>query len=149
MRILHILDHSLPLQSGYTFRTAAILREQRALGWETVQMTTPRHALDAPSSRSDESEQASGWLFYRTPGFEPRWGSVPGAVYIEEMAATGRRLQTLIDRYRPDVLHAHSPVLNAMPAFRVGSRNAIPVVYELRALWEDAAVDHGSTREGS
>jgi glycogen(starch) synthase len=40
-------------------------------------------------------------------------------------------------------------VLNAMPAFRVGSRNAIPVVYELRALWEDAAVDHGSTREGS
>jgi len=30
MRILHILDHSLPLHSGHTFRTAAILREQRA-----------------------------------------------------------------------------------------------------------------------
>ena len=29
MRILHILDHSIPLHSGYTFRTAAILREQR------------------------------------------------------------------------------------------------------------------------
>ena len=28
MRILHVLDHSIPLHSGYTFRTAAILREQ-------------------------------------------------------------------------------------------------------------------------
>ena len=34
MRILHVLDHSIPLHSGYTFRTAAILREQRALGRE-------------------------------------------------------------------------------------------------------------------
>jgi hypothetical protein len=42
MRILHVLDHSLPLHSGYAFRTAAILREQRALGWETLQLTTPR-----------------------------------------------------------------------------------------------------------
>lgn len=35
MRILHILDHSIPLHSGYTFRTLAILKEQRDLGWET------------------------------------------------------------------------------------------------------------------
>ena len=42
MRILHILDHSIPLHSGYTFRTAAILREQRALGWETFHLTSPK-----------------------------------------------------------------------------------------------------------
>ena len=35
MRVIHILDHSVPLQSGYAFRTLAILKEQRALGWET------------------------------------------------------------------------------------------------------------------
>jgi len=28
-------------------------------------------------------------------------------------------------------------------------RRGIPVVYEVRAFWEDAAVDHGTTREGS
>ena len=33
MRILHVLDHSIPLHSGYTFRTRSILREQQALGW--------------------------------------------------------------------------------------------------------------------
>ena len=30
-RILHVLDHSLPLHSGYTFRTRAILKAQEAL----------------------------------------------------------------------------------------------------------------------
>jgi PEP-CTERM/exosortase A-associated glycosyltransferase len=31
----------------------------------------------------------------------------------------------------------------------VGRRLGIPVVYEIRAFWEDAAVDHGTAREGS
>jgi glycogen synthase len=30
MRILHVLDHSLPLHSGYTFRTRAIVTAQLA-----------------------------------------------------------------------------------------------------------------------
>ena len=42
MRILHLLDHSLPLQSGYSFRTIGILAAQRKRGWDTVQMTTPK-----------------------------------------------------------------------------------------------------------
>jgi len=31
---------------------------------------------------------------------------------------------------------------------RVGRRLGIPVVYEVRAFWEDAAADHGTAREG-
>ena len=62
MRILHILDHSLPLHSGYSFRTIAILREQRARGWETMQLTTPRQGDTAA-----EVEDAEGWRFHRTP----------------------------------------------------------------------------------
>ena len=38
IRTLHVLDHSIPLHSGYTFRTAALLREQRALGWQTFHL---------------------------------------------------------------------------------------------------------------
>jgi PEP-CTERM/exosortase A-associated glycosyltransferase len=40
-------------------------------------------------------------------------------------------------------------VLDAIPALRVGKRLGIPVVYEVRAFWEDAAVDHGTTTEDS
>jgi PEP-CTERM/exosortase A-associated glycosyltransferase len=49
----------------------------------------------------------------------------------------------------PHIIHAHSPVLNAIPTLRVGKELGVPVVYEVRAFWEDAAVDHGTTTEGS
>lgn len=144
MRILHVLDHSLPLHSGYAFRTVAILREQHALGWQTLQLTAPRHGR-----ATGEVEDAEGWRFHRTPFDRERGLRVGGALYVREMAATARRIDALAREFRPDVIHAHSPVLDVLPALWVGRRRGIPVVYEVRALWEDAAVDHGSTREGS
>jgi glycogen(starch) synthase len=42
MRVLHILDHSIPLHSGYTFRTRASLEQQRAMGWETFPLTSTK-----------------------------------------------------------------------------------------------------------
>lgn len=142
-RILHVLDHSIPLHSGYTFRTLSILREQRKLGWETFHLTTPKHTADGPLE-----ETVDGWHFYRTaaPAFA---GRLPGLGELALMRQVERRLQQVAELVRPDILHAHSPVLNALPALRVGKRLGIPVVYEVRAFWEDAAVDHGTTEEGS
>jgi len=144
LRVLHVLDHSIPLHSGYTFRTLSILREQRRLGWETAHLTSPKHtAGDADEERVD------GWHFYRTrpePGDDKR---MPGLAEIALMRQLERRLEQVARKVKPHLLHAHSPVLNAIPALRVGKRLGIPVVYEVRAFWEDAAVDHGTTREGS
>ena len=142
-RILHILDHSIPLHSGYTFRTLSILREQRKLGWETTHLTTPKHV-----GCSLLEEAVDGWHFYRTPAPEGA-SHLPGLGEMALMRAVENRLQNVVDRDKPDILHAHSPVLNALPALRVARRNNIPVVYEVRAFWEDAAVDHGTTTEGS
>jgi PEP-CTERM/exosortase A-associated glycosyltransferase len=68
---------------------------------------------------------------------------------IALMKGLERRLEAIVEDLKPDVLHAHSPVLNVLPAIKVGRRFNIPVIYEVRAFWEDAAVDHGTTREGS
>lgn len=140
LRILHILDHSIPLHSGYTFRTLSILREQRRLGWHTFQLTTPRH----PSEFLDETVE--GWHFFRTPSTSQSFARVPVLREIEEMGETSHRLEQAAKRVKPHVLHAHSPALNVIPALRVGRRLGIPVVYEVRAFWEDAAVDHGVGR---
>jgi len=142
MRILHILDHSLPLHSGYAFRTIALLREQRALGWETFHLTTARQGI---TQRLEED--VAGWHFFRAR--KPAAASIPGWRELREMAANAERIAEVAAQVRPDILHPHSPVLNALPAIRVGRRLGIPVVYEMRASWEDAAVDHGSTTEGS
>jgi PEP-CTERM/exosortase A-associated glycosyltransferase len=142
MRVLHVLDHSVPLHSGYTFRTLAILREQRRLGIETLQLTSPKHAAPGPLE-----EEVGGFLFRRTP---PATGPGARAPVIRElrlMKALERRIDEIAARERPDVIHAHSPVLNALPAIRVGRRRDTPVVYEVRAFWEDAAADHGTSRE--
>jgi PEP-CTERM/exosortase A-associated glycosyltransferase len=143
-RILHVLDHSIPLHSGYTFRTLSILREQRKLGWETFHLTTPKHTGDGAPE-----ETVDNWHFYRTPAQAPAAMGLPGLGELALMRQVERRLQEVAERVRPDILHAHSPVLNALPALRVGKRLGIPVVYEVRAFWEDAAVDHGTTAEGS
>ena len=39
---------SLPLHSGYTFRTRAILKAQMARGWEVACLTGPRHKAGGP-----------------------------------------------------------------------------------------------------
>ena len=62
MRILHVLDHSVPLHSGYSFRTLSLLREQRKLGWETFHLTGPKQGGSAL-----EEEDVEGWHFFRTP----------------------------------------------------------------------------------
>ena len=137
LRVLHVLDHSLPLHSGYTFRTASILREQRKLGWETFHVTTPKQGVGTALK-----EEADGWTFYRTPSAEQDG-------LVAQMRLTAARLDELVREIKPDIIHPHSPVLNALPALWVGRKHNIPVVYEMRASWEDAAVDHGTTSEGS
>lgn len=149
MKILHLLDHSIPLHSGYTFRTAAILREQRKLGWQTFHLTSPKHGVDAGRSAPALEETADGLHFYRTPAATSGLATLPGLGEWALMKATERRLFEVARKVAPHILHAHSPVLNALPALRVGRKLGIPVVYEVRAFWEDAAVDHGTTTEGS
>ena len=143
LRILHLLDHSTPLHSGYTFRTLAILREQRRLGWETYHVTTPKQL-----GCSVAEEDYDGLHFYRTlPSSTGR--DLPVVGEVTQMHRVRVRLEEIVRRVRPDIIHAHSPVLNALPALKVGRKVGVPLVYEVRAFWEDAAVDHGTTREGS
>lgn len=143
MRILHVLDHSIPLHSGYSFRTRAILQQQRARGWETHHVTSPKHTAEGPVV-----EEVDGFVFHRTPAPTGLSQRVPVLRERAQMKATTARLLEVAREVKPDVLHAHSPVLDAFPALRVGRALGIPVVYEIRAFWEDAAASHGSCREG-
>lgn len=142
MRILHILDHSIPLHSGYTFRTLAILKEQRARGWETFHLTGSKQ-----ENCNVLEENVEGWHFYRTSTASGLMSKLPVLNQIAVMDGLTNRLRDVAEIVKPDILHAHSPVLNALPALRVGRHLGIPIVYEVRAFWEDAAVDHGTSRE--
>ncbi len=141
MRILHVLDHSLPLHSGYTFRTRAILKAQQARGWEVMGVTGRRHYLEGP-----DPEMADGLEFARTPkGWQP-----PSPLgELAEINAFSRTIALAIERFRPDIVHAHSPVLDALAALNATRARRLPLVYEIRAFWEDAAVGNGTGVEGN
>lgn len=143
-RVLHVLDHSVPLHSGYSFRTLALLKEQRRLGWETIQLTSSKHY----GARSDV-EDVEGFRFFRTRVRRPRLRDVPLLGQAAVVLDTQERMTEVVELTRPDLVHAHSPCLNGIAALRVARARGLPVVYEMRASWEDAAVDHGATREGS
>ncbi len=137
MRILHVLDHSLPLQSGYTFRTRAILKAQIARGWDVAGVTGPRQGTEA-------AEAVDGLHFYRTPAAgKGLAGEAMG------LLAFARHIARAASDFRPDIIHAHSPVLDALAALPVARWRKLPLVYEIRAFWEDAAVGNGTGVEGS
>ena len=140
-RVLHILDHSLPAQSGYTFRTRAIMKAQMAMGWDVAGVTGVRHPLDGP-----DVETYDGLTFYRTKA------GVSGRSPLKEwreVGALSAQLERVVAHYQPDILHSHSPVLNALAADRIAKRYGIPLLYEIRAFWEDAAVGNGTGTQDS
>ncbi|CAA9892256.1 Glycosyltransferase, exosortase A system-associated [Candidatus Methylobacter favarea] len=144
MKILHILDHSIPLHSGYSFRTKAILEQQRKLGWETFHVTSSKHI-----GANAAVETINGFTFYRSSA--AKWPSaiIPVFNQFSIVHSLAQRLDEIIPEIKPDILHAHSPALNGLAALKAARKYKIPLVYECRAFWEDAAVDHGTTREGS
>src|SRR6185437_16960460 len=101
LRILHVLDHSVPLHSGYSFRTLSILRQQRALGWATVQLTSPKHTKAGPPK-----EEVDGFTFYRTGKPSRISAQFPVLRETAIITATARRLEEVARLERPDILHA-------------------------------------------
>jgi PEP-CTERM/exosortase A-associated glycosyltransferase len=146
LRVLHVLDHSLPIHTGYTFRSANILNEQRRRGWSPVAVTSPKHEADQPDAAED-FEEIGGFRYYRTGASAS--ASLPFQSEIRLMRKLAKRIGQVARIEKPDILHAHSPVLNGLPALWVGNELSIPVVYEIRAFWEDAAVDHRTYSENS
>jgi PEP-CTERM/exosortase A-associated glycosyltransferase len=145
MNILHILDHSVPLFSGYSFRSRSIIHAERSFGLSPVVVTSPKHG-----SSANGMEEIEGIRYYRTASLSAdAMRNLPFAREIRLMARLGRRIAAVAKQESVDLIHCHSPLLNGLPALWVARRLKIPLVYEARAFWEDAAVDHGTFTEGS
>jgi PEP-CTERM/exosortase A-associated glycosyltransferase len=143
MKILHVLDHSIPLHSGYTFRTKAILEQQRAMGFETVHVTSAKQG-DFNAS----PEVIDGLTFYRSEVPGGVLSKLPMLNQVAIIDSLKKALSQVIEKEKPDIIHAHSPSLNGLAASWAAKKYNLPFVYEIRAFWEDAAVDHGTCKEG-
>jgi glycogen(starch) synthase len=139
IQILHVLDHSLPEQSGYSFRSHAILRELMRRGVPLTALTGPKQG-----PRPREREEIDGVEYRRSAQLDA--AEVAGVLgQLRTIMLTRRALRRILRAEPVSLIHAHSPCLNGLAALALGR----PVLYELRSSWEDAAVSVGTTTEGS
>lgn len=147
-RVLHVMDHSLPEMSGYAFRSRYVVRTQRSFGIDARILTSARH------QKFDQLfEQIEDLSIWRTPWPSSASEGIQLKVpFWRERILTRamtRRILEAAEEFRPEILHAHSPLFDGQAAIRAGQRLGLPVVYEIRAFWEDDSVSKRKFSENS
>lgn len=152
MKILHILHRSIPGTHGYAIRSEEIVTKQLAAGLEPLVVTSPSQAplgeLD-----SEQSELIDGVRYFRTggrilpPTVEVKDESaIKSSVRVLQNLALLQAARKIAKKYRPAVIHGHSPFTCGIVAGQVGRWQMIPTVYEMRGIWEDSHTSrHGIT----
>lgn len=147
MNILHVLNGSVPLIAGYTTRAKYIISSQLNAGLNPTVVTSTRQGPTDSSLEVIDSVK-----YYRT-----NWPNTVLSIFKDkpfislliEMFLLYQNIIKIIKKERIEILHAHSPIMNAIPALLASKRKKLPFIYEIRALWEDAAVDSKRTNEFS
>jgi PEP-CTERM/exosortase A-associated glycosyltransferase len=118
---------------------------QKAAGWDVAGITGVRQYQNG-EDRNGGVQTVDGLTFYRTIA------DVEGPSPLQEWREVSVLCDAIVAQHRLtpfDLLHAHSPALNGLAAVWAGAKLGLPVVYEIRAFWEDAAVGNGTGSEGS
>ena len=146
MRILHVLDHSLPMLDGYAVRSKHIVEGQRAAGLDVAAVTAYMPQVAVPPE-----EEINGVRYYRTLPGNPKCFAAWLPLMRQKLRQRwlDERLREAAEEFRPDLIHSHSPVLYGVRAQVQAARRGIPFVYEVRAFWEDAASEQGKFGERS
>ena len=135
MNVLHVLDLSFPIISGYSSRSKYIISNQIDMGFCPIVLTSPH--------------QGSGNIMEYHNGLKYHRSSLPDSnllIYVPGfneflfVNTMYKRILQIAQTERVDIIHAHSPSLLGLAAIRAAKRIDVKVVYEIRAFWEDAAV---------
>ena len=149
-RVLHVLDHSWPLLSGYSIRSRNIVQSQQYLGHMPKVVTGPLHQID---DKQAQEAVEKGIQYFRSPLGPISQPLLSKRVPVLREAAVVRllrnRILELLEEEEFDVVHAHSPALCGLAAAQATRVKNVPFVYEVRAFWEDAAVDQQRTMRNS
>ena len=143
LEILHVLDHSWPVLDGYAQRSRAIVTAQRHLGLSPSVLTSPLHQQDDPAAAETSFE---GISYFRTPLLQGLMGRAIRERWplLRELAVVRllrQRILSLLESRSFDIVHAHSPALIGQAAVQAARYHGLPVVYEIRAFWEDGTVN--------
>jgi glycogen synthase len=140
VRIVHVMDHSLPRGDGYCIRAKYLLEAQVARGHEVTVLTSPSQGADAVDERI-------GGVAYRRSRYVGWEKSLvaKGGKHLVFPRAISRALRGMMSEQRFDLVHAHTPFTVARAGYGEARRSRLPFIYEKRNLWEESARARGKT----
>ena len=134
-RVLHIVKQAAPERwSGFTIRTLNNVRAQRAAGLEPFVATDVAAATDGRVPAVVEYDGFVHHRIVRPAGYDRR--TTPVDVQLTDAFEA---LVPIVREVRPAILHAHSGHRGgeyALVALALRERLGVPVVYEVRGMFE-------------
>ena len=150
MKILHVLETSIPHTVGYTVRARAIIDNQRQIGLDPVVVTSP---FFPGKDLTQPVVTINGTSYYRTNHIPvPASARSKLASYFVRARMVSRYRKAVLEvarKERPDVIHAHSSYTNLYAAVPAARELGVPLVYEVRTLWGESAVIENGLRRNS
>ena len=141
MKILHILYQSIPNTAGSSIRSRDIINTQLAEGLIPIVITSP---FQQPLLKDAKEEIIDDVKYYRTfSGKNHELVSEKKTSFFTQLRKMFRMFLFTYSVYKIaksekiDVLHAHAMFFCAIPAKIVSIILNIPMLYEIRSLWEE------------
>ncbi|MDR1661115.1 MAG: glycosyltransferase [Azoarcus sp.] len=135
-RVLNILAFSLPYTSvGYATRSHGLALGIKNAGWEIRPYSRPGFPHDFKlelEGRSLPEEDEIDGIVYRRIFDSGRKKSSE----TEYMHASIGHYERIIRQEEPEIVHAASNYVTALPALIAARRLGVPFVYEVRGFWE-------------
>lgn len=143
MSIAQIFDQTAPLVSGYSMRSKSITDSLHQLGVPLRVYSSPIFTYKA----AQEEQEGVPYVHSVMPKFE----TIRKFPILRELFIINTLKKTILHHWHDDIqlIDAHSSVLNGIVGSKIAQLKKLPFLYEIRAFWEDAAVDQGKTKEGS
>ncbi|MBI4966388.1 MAG: glycosyltransferase [Desulfomonile tiedjei] len=155
MRVMHLLHRSVPGTHGYAIRSREIVMKQRDKGLEPLVITSPSQA-PLGTLDSEGCEYIDGIRYFRTcsnvlpPTTEVSDKSpIKASLRVFQNLSLFTTAMRVARDYRPSVIHGHSPFTCGLVADAVGRVRGIPIVYEMRGIWEDSHAARDKITENS
>ena len=141
MKILHILYQSIPNTAGSSIRSRDILESQLRAGITPIVITSP---FQPPIKDGCVREKIQGVVYYRTFSnnrneivFEGNTSLVIQLKKIIQVVRFTRTVYGIAKKEKVQLVHAHAMFFCAIAALISSFRLKIPMVYEVRSLWEE------------
>ena len=135
-RVLNVLAFSLPYTSvGYATRSHGLAIGIKNAGWDIRPYTRPCFPYDLKPELEGqtlpEQDDIDGITYRRIFDFERQ-----GMNEVKYLQAAISCLTRVIEKEQPEVVHAASNYVTALPALIAARRLGVPFVYEMRGFWE-------------